>query len=59
MNFACGFSRTAAKDLSDEIAAAAQTEFFSHDAQRAVGGDEVHRLHTLIAINREQEVFKE
>src|SRR4029077_5207123 len=59
MNFACGFARTAAKDLSHEIAAAAKTEFFRDDSQRAVGGDEVHRLHTVIAVNREQEVFKE
>jgi hypothetical protein len=47
MNFAGGF----AENLADQIAAAAEREFFGHDAQGAVGGDEVHGMNAGIAFD--------
>ena len=45
VNFAGGF----AKNLVDQVAAAAEGEFFGHDAQGAVGGDEVYGMDSLVA----------
>ena len=59
MNFARRLFGTAAKDLFDEIAAAAQSEFFGHDAQRTVRGDEIHRLDPLVAVDGLQKMAKE
>ena len=47
-----------AQDLANQIAASTQREFFSEDAQRAVGSDEVHGLDAGIAFDGEQKLFK-
>ncbi len=52
MNFAGG----ASEDLGDQVAAAAQSEFFGDHAQRAVGGDEVDGLDAFVAVHGEQQV---
>ena len=45
MNLAGGL----AQNLADQVAAAAEAEFFGHDAQGAVGGDEVHGMDARVA----------
>ena len=53
LDFAGG---TASKNLADEIVAAGDFEFFRHDAQRAVGGDEVDGFDAVVAVHGEQEL---
>src|SRR5450432_1677045 len=48
-----------AGETGDQVGAAFDAQLFGHDAQRAVGGDEVHRLHPLVAAYSEQEVIEE
>src|SRR5258705_9604360 len=47
------------QNLADEVAAAAQAELLSHDAQGAVRGDEVDGLDALIAFHRQQQLSQE
>ena len=47
-----------AENLADEIGAALQSELFRHNAQGAVGGDEVHRRQALVANYGEQKVLE-
>jgi hypothetical protein len=53
LNFAGG---AAPEELSDEVVAAAEAKLFSHDAQRAVGGNEVDGFSALIAVHSEHEL---
>ena len=46
MNFAGVFSP---EQLPDEVVAALEPEFFRHDAERAVGGDDVDVLNAVVA----------
>ena len=50
--------RLAAQDLADQVAAAAQAEFLGHDAQGAVGGDEIDGLDARVALHRQQKVLE-
>ena len=51
------FARAAvSENLADEVIASAQAKFLRHDAQRAVGGDEVDGLNAVVAIHGEQKV---
>ena len=51
--------RFASENLADEVVAAFEAKFFGHDAQRAVGCDEVDGLNAVVAINGEQEMAQE
>jgi len=54
------FSRVAADELPNEVAAAAKAQFLRDDAESAVGSDEVYVLNTGIPIDgREQVASKE
>jgi len=46
------------EQLLDEVIAATDSEFLCHDAQPAVGGDEVCDRNTLIALDRQEELLK-
>ena len=41
-----------------QIAPAFQAELFRHDAQGAVGGDEVYGFYALVTFYRQQEMFE-
>ena len=60
--FVPDLSRSAAAgeagEPADEVGASFDAQLFGHDAQGAVGGDEVHRLHALVAADGEQEVLE-
>jgi len=53
VNFAGRF----AEKLADQVAAAAESEFFGHDAQGAVGGNEVHVADAGIAVDCGEQVL--
>ena len=42
----------------DEVVASADFEFFGHDAEAAVGSDEVDGLNASVSFKGEQEVFE-
>ena len=44
--------------LADQIAPAAQTQLFRHDAQGAVGGDEVDGLYARVMIESQQQMAR-
>ena len=47
------------EQLLDEVIAAGDAEFFGHDAQGAVGSDEVHNGNMLVTLDREQKLLEE
>ena len=46
------------QNLGDEVGPAFEVQFFGHNAQGAVGRDEIYRLNALVAIDGEQKVAK-
>jgi hypothetical protein len=40
------------ENLSHKVASAVQSEFLCHDAQSAVRGDKIYRLHALVSFDR-------
>ncbi len=50
--------RRFADDLFQKIAAAAKAKLFGHDAQSAVGGDEVDGLNTFVAFDGQKKLFQ-
>jgi len=53
------FRRGRADELTYEVGASGEAEFLRHNAERAVGGDEVHGLDAAVTLDGEQEVLQE
>src|SRR5690348_10587655 len=52
------FARSGSEQLLDEIVAAAEIKFFGHNAQGAVGSDEVHGFDALVALDGLEQMAK-
>ncbi len=53
------FAGCVTEKMGDEVVATAQTKFFGHHAQSAVGSDEVRALNASVAVDGQQQMAQE